>query len=479
MSQNEKSKTPERKPKKGPEEEFERWRFYYLYHGKAVSEYSPELNILIRQYAIKRIYEISKENPEIMKKSDEFLVLVCKKEKAEEIAKNFNPDNLLSYEDFTNSIEKIFESAETSFKERIMQNNYCNFTDIIAAYKLLTDLIDLVDLWKEKDENITKVQNFCKYRAVQVYKKYVDYKTLPKSELEKEVEKLSEEVQKEKIEEEKKQKEMENAVKDSSSSLKRNQTVPTNKNVILQNPVTGGYPDINCNYNDDFSQFKKMTTLVSSGGTDKSLFSSYIPKITTYSIILDNNQSSNSNQDSVPNPVPNTESTMEQIKNMNFNFSFSGPSHSAIESNQRSQNSELANPFHPEEDEIENPYLNITLNFKEQPQKFNQVSVKKKDPDEDELDLILKNLGSKDVSSNEFVQQKTSLLNKYTLPKNDQCGVQFPVAFQSKDYKQLIKYSKDELIKQIIQNVKEDKLNDALSNSEKLLYYLTNITPGK
>ena len=41
---------------KSPEKYLEKLKFYYIVHGKSISEFSPDLNILLRRFVIKKIY---------------------------------------------------------------------------------------------------------------------------------------------------------------------------------------------------------------------------------------------------------------------------------------------------------------------------------------------------------------------------------------------------------------------------------------
>lgn len=128
------------------EKEVNKWIFYYLSHGKAISEYSPELNILLRQYSIKKLYDLSQSNPNLKEKIFDFLHSIMYDTKAEKISKEFNVDAFCQYEDFINFIEKVFESVEGEYKNKILNYDFSNYLEIIALYRLIVDITDLVDL---------------------------------------------------------------------------------------------------------------------------------------------------------------------------------------------------------------------------------------------------------------------------------------------------------------------------------------------
>ena len=174
MSKKDISKKEEKK-EEDDEREVKKWIFYYLSHGKAISEYSPELNILLRQYSIKKLYDISQSNPKVKDKVFDFLHSIMYDTKAEKISKEFNVDAFCQYEDFINFIEKVFESVEGEYKEKILNYDFSNYLEIIALYRLIVDITDLVDLWKEKDENILKFQTFCKYRVIKIHNMKMNY----------------------------------------------------------------------------------------------------------------------------------------------------------------------------------------------------------------------------------------------------------------------------------------------------------------
>ena len=187
------------------EKVFNRWSYNYIIHTKAIHQYSPEIHILLLKYSIHLIYILSKTHPELSNKinkfySDNGLEL----QKVEKLSNNFNPDKYCIFEDFTNFIAKTFEAVENDYKEKILNiKEFSDYAQIIAVYKLLVDLIDMVEIWKEKDDGLQKFQNLCKFRAIQIIKAKKEYENSPEGkEYENEVNKLNEQIKQEKILEE-------------------------------------------------------------------------------------------------------------------------------------------------------------------------------------------------------------------------------------------------------------------------------------
>ena len=169
---------------------FNQWSYNYLIHSKSIHQYSPEIHILLLKYSIHLIYILSKVHPELSNKikqffSDNGLEL----NKIEKLSNNFDPDKYCIFEDFTNFIAKTFEAVENEYKEKIINiKEFSDYAQIISVYKLLVDLIDMVEIWKEKDEGLKKFQNLCKFRVVQVVRAKKDYENSPEAkEYEKEV----------------------------------------------------------------------------------------------------------------------------------------------------------------------------------------------------------------------------------------------------------------------------------------------------
>ena len=190
---------------------FNKWSYNYLVHAKAIHQYSPEIHILLLKYSIHLIYNLSKTHPELSNKINKFFANNnLELEKIEKMSNNFNPDKYCIFEDFTNFIAKSFEAVENDYKEKVLNiKEFSDYAQIIAVYKLLVDLLDMVEIWKEKDEDLQKFQNLCKFRVIQVIRAKKDYENSPEGkEYENEVNKLNEQIRQEKILEEQRKKEM-------------------------------------------------------------------------------------------------------------------------------------------------------------------------------------------------------------------------------------------------------------------------------
>ena len=511
MSKKDISKKEEKK-EEDDEREVKKWIFYYLSHGKAISEYSPELNILLRQYSIKKLYDISQSNPKVKDKVFDFLHSIMYDTKAEKISKEFNVDAFCQYEDFINFIEKVFESVEGEYKEKILNYDFSNYLEIIALYRLIVDITDLVDLWKEKDENILKFQTFCKYRVIKIHNMKINEKNRQKTDVEKEVDQLAEDIKKEEIE---KKKQMEEMKKKQIEEMKKQPqvlNVSNNNKNKSEAPQQGG------------NSLVRNRTMVSSVMVPNSLCD-----INVKNPYEDSNSSMRkSSFDKEQNQMNINDFTLNvnQIKPMQN-----------IHTNTTSQMFEGAqfkqyplynpnNPMNkvpPVNNIVPNPYGDLSLDFKQVPQQpptnSNQSENKKsvvpkrrvkppvqKDPDIDELDKILLELTKKpsiEIKKDEkppvvkkeekkkdeipivipkkekkpFEQLHTDLLPNYVYPGNKDVKMEFPIKIQSIQYVNLKQYIKTKLLPKITEDIKNKKPKEALEKSEMLLYYLTNIVP--
>lgn len=408
MSSNEniKQESPPEGPPEDPEKLFKKWKFFYLSHGKAISEFTPELNILLRQYSIKKLYELTISYPEMKEKVFEFLKVIMHADNAAKVAKEFNVDKYCSYEEFLNFIEKAFESVEGEFKNKIKNYEFSNYLEIIAVYRLIIDITDLVDLWKEKDENILKFQTFCKYRVIKIYNMKINEKNREKTDVEKECEQLAEEVKREEIEnkrkeeiEKKKKAEQEKIEqtknKHNNNNLVRNRTMmssvisPTmnrdiNKNIpnhddgnVKGNGLRKSSYDKKqnqTNEKNDFNQLKKITTI---SGVNNNMYMG--PQLNQYPL------TSNQNQQYNRNPMGMNKNFNNPYENLSLEFKQAQPQHPNINQNQ------YINP----EYNLNNPknFTGVTLHIKKPaPVPPKKVPVKEKDPLENELDKMLMNL---------------------------------------------------------------------------------------
>ena len=97
-------------------------------------------------------------------------------------------------------MEKLFEKAEDMFKHNIMTYEFEHYLEIVCAYRLIVDVCELVVEWQEIDEKILQLQNFCKYRVVQIVRMKENEVYRVKSSEELEYMRLEEEVKREKEE---------------------------------------------------------------------------------------------------------------------------------------------------------------------------------------------------------------------------------------------------------------------------------------
>ena len=77
----------------------------------------------------------------------------------------------------------------------------------------------------------------------------------------------------------------------------------------------------------------------------------------------------------------------------------------------------------------------------------------------------------------EFKQQTTNLLKDFIYKKEKKLDIELPVVFRDVDYIYLLSHIKQEMIPDIINLIEKNNLEKALSQSELILYYLTNIIP--
>ena len=81
--------------------------------------------------------------------------------------------------------------------------------------------MDMVEIWKEKDEGLQKFQSLCKFRIIQIIRAKTAYENSTEGkEYEKEMKLLNEQIKQEKILEEKRKKEEEEKAKKKSALMK-------------------------------------------------------------------------------------------------------------------------------------------------------------------------------------------------------------------------------------------------------------------
>ena len=243
---------------KKAEKQLDQWIYNYLVHTKAINQYSPEIYVLLLKYSIHYIYTLSKVHPELKQKIEKFYSENdLDNGKAEKISKNFNPDKYCIYEDFTNFMEKVYEAVENEYKEKILNiKEFSNYAQIISVYKLICDLMDMVEIWKEKDEGLQKFQSLCKFRIIQIIRAKKAYENSPEGkEYEKEMNQLNEQIKQEKILEEKRKKEEAEKAK-KKSALMKTYTVSkssSNKYNPYKDKMINNIPSLTATQNDAYN----------------------------------------------------------------------------------------------------------------------------------------------------------------------------------------------------------------------------------
>ena len=403
------------------EKVFNRWSYNYIIHTKAIHQYSPEIHILLLKYSIHLIYILSKTHPELSNKinkfySDNGLEL----QKVEKLSNNFNPDKYCIFEDFTNFIAKTFEAVENDYKEKILNiKEFSDYAQIIAVYKLLVDLIDMVEIWKEKDDGLQKFQNLCKFRAIQIIKAKKEYENSPEGkEYENEVNKLNEQIKQEKILEEQKKKQL------AQSNIKSPFLMRT------ATTVQGSHSKRNNN-----SQAPRFLSPSKVGSTSPS---------NPFSGGLSNPYSN------LPNPSIKRVEASKKVAKRKFNYSKNDKE--AAEINQMYMNYD---PGEYEKDPVLNNNQTINNNF-------NNVN-----PFENVK-----------INRNNVQEIINYLLKGYEYPGSNE--VKFnsaPVLFKSEDYYKLRLHIKSILIPRIISQLKKNESEEAYKNAKMLLYYISIMNP--
>ena len=401
---------------------FNRWSYNYIVHSKAIHQYSPEIHILLLKYSIHLIYILSKTHPELSNKINKFYSdngLELKK--IEKLSNNFNPDKYCIFEDFTNFIAKTFEAVENDYKEKILNiKEFSDYAQIIAVYKLLVDLIDMVEIWKEKDEGLQKFQNLCKFRAIQIMRAKKEYENSPEGkEYENEVNKLNEQIKQEKILEEQRKKQMaQNQIK--NSMLMRTATTVQGANNNRNNNQPNRYfspGKLGNNYNN-------ISLNPFSGGSS--------------------NPYSN-----LPLPSLKRVDPSQKIAKRRFNYS--------------KNDKEAA--------EIDQMYMNYDPGQYEKVPAVNNNQINNNLYNVNPTANIQLNRNNLEVTIN-------YLLKEYEYPGSNE--VKFnsaPVLFKSEDYYKLRLHIKSILIPRIISQLKKNESEEAYKNSKMLLYYLSIMNP--
>ncbi len=450
-------------------------KFFYLIHGKSISEFSPDLNVLLRRYIIKKIYDYSQSNPSINKKCSDFLNSICGIDRAKKISSNFDADKICKYEDYISFIEKSFEQAECDFNDKILENNFDNYLQLISVYRLICDMSELIDCWKEKDENIEKFQKLCKFRCIQIISAKKEYDKGPQSEIDKEISEIEKNIK-------------------MSESLKLNKE--TDDKII------------NSDKKDDVNPQKNNNNISSQLNTQKisdNKKNLIVPKNnynTNFIDIKENNPYLNITlnfKEAFKNTLKNNDNNKEKIDLDDFQLK-DNPYNSIVVDNSQIKNSSIlpqkkiiVKQISQEQEEIENMIKNLkgnslqkenkNLNKKNSQQIKNINQNLNKNPKQNMIQSVNQEINKKSkqnitssVQCVKFEQLKTNLLNNYKYPGNKKLNIKFPVIYRDVDYIYLLDYIKKNLIPETISKMEKNDLKSALSQSEMLLYYLVNIT---
>ena len=399
------------------ERQFNIWTYNYTVHSKAIHQYSPEIYVLLLKYSIHYLYILSKVHSELNQKIQKFFSENdLNNEKAKKTSENFNPDKYCIFEDFTNFIEKAFEAVEGEYKEKILNiKEFSNYCQIISVFKLICDLIDLVEIWREKDEGLQKFQKLCKYRVIQIIKAKTEYENSPEGkEYEKEMKQLNEQIKKEKIMEEKKRKEEEEKAK--KSQLLKSYTMK--KAVVNKfNP----YKDIMIDNKNQINNKAK---------------DNYYGLSNPFADI-------NNNPFNLPPPSKNKSMLIAKLPKRKVIYS---------EKDKEAQEiNKMYNNYDPGEYQKspdENNYYNI----------YDKPDIK--------------------INKNNIDEIMNLLLKGYEYPGSKEINIsEIPVLFKSLDYYKLRLHIKSILIPKIISLLNKNNAEEAHQYSKMLLYYLSIINP--
>ena len=398
---------------------FKKWSYNYLINSKSIHQYSPEMHILLLKYSLHLIYLLYKSHPELSDKIQKFFTdNGLEINKLEKLSNNFDPDKYCIFEDFTNFIAKTFEAVENDYKEKILNiKEFSDYAQIIAVYKLLVDLIDMVEIWREKDEGLKKFQNLCKFRVVQVIREKKNYENSPEAkEYEKEVNQLNEQIRQERILEEQKKKEMmNNQNKNKNKFLSKTSTfVQKSNNLNFNNPFYNNNNKIQGNnINDPLNPF--------SGGFG--------------------------NPYSLPEPTINRANVPKKTLKRKFNYS---------------QNDKEAQ-------EIHQMYMNYD------PGEYEKVNPNNQNENN------FYNINPKpniQVNNNNIEEVMKTLLEGYKYPGSNEVKIKStPVLYKSEDYYKLRLHIKTVLIPRIISQLNKNQSEEAYKNSKLLVYYLSIMNP--
>ena len=407
------------------EKQFYKWSYNYLVHTKAINQYSPEMYVLLLKYSIHYINTLSKVHPELAQKIQRFYSENdLNKDKAEKISKNFNPDKYCIFEDFTNFIEKAFEAVENEYKEKILNiKEFSNYSQIIAVFKLICDLIDMVEIWKEKDEGLQKFQKLCKFRVIQIMRAKKAYEESPEGkEYENEISQLKEQIKQDQIMEEKRKKEEEEKAKKkafltktytiSATTTKKNN--PYNDIKLTNPPIMKTIKDDNYGITNPFADMSNNPYNLPKPSVNKSAL---VKKYTKKRVIYSKN-----------------DKEAQEINNMYDNYDPGEYQQSPPENNN------INNNFGNFYNVYDRPYIPVNKN---------------------NIEDVMK-----------------QLLRGYEYPGSKEINIgEIPVLYRSTDFYKLRLHIKSILIPKIIGQLQKNNAEEAYQNSKMLMYYLSIMNP--
>lgn len=400
---------------------FNKWSYNYLVHAKSIHQYSPEIHILLLKYSLFIIYNISKIFPQISNKANKFyLDNRLELSKIQKLSNNFDPDKYCIFEDFTNFIAKTFEAAENDYKEKILNiKEFSDYTQIIAVFKLLVDLLDMVEIWKEKDDGLQKFQNLCKFRVVQIMREKKNYENSPEAkEYENEVNQINEQIKQEKIMEEQRKKEM----MQKNMLVRTSTTVESKKNTFM----------FNQNNNNSHSP-ERMRNNFNNGPFNP--FSGNM-----------------SNPYNLPKASDNKVPTTRKLPKRKFNYSKNDK----------------------EAQEIQQMYMNYD------PGQYEKVSNSNINQNNNNNNIYynINPYQDNQINKNNIEEAMNILLKGYEYPGSNEVKINsIPVLFKSEDYYKLKLNIKSLLIPKIISQINKNEAEEAYKNCKMLLYYLSIMNP--
>ena len=504
--------------------------FIYLHHGKSISEYNSQMNIFLRNYCIKQIYNLSLAYPQIQNEANNFFSSLVIKLKVKDIATNFNPDKYITFEEYIEFLENVFEKAESQYKEDILTYDFTNYLNIICAYRLITDVCECANEWQENNDKIQSLQNFCKWRIVQIWraKENEKYRTKTSEELElmemslalKKEQELKKIKQKTLIEEELQQLEKEHTLKKNKNEIKevkdkdkdkdKNKGKDTDKEkekdkgkskdkeVPIDQKKSYIYPknqnNISEKHNEIMKQRNEMKEQQHNKIKKEQLKCSQEMKQEQKQLqqtmhSQQQPQQLEKNKDNTnkkpKRSLPKAPQEQQQIKPQLFY----NPYESKIEkpddgqlplSSSQSQeqyfqidpNVQVINPY---EDDI--PTQNQDVHNKPKTSIYDEPDFPKENKQPQPAKKAKRSLAKNQGNKNIIIKTQKIVEDPIPSSKSDPLSnITFPITYQSDDYHNVKIHLINNLIPSLIKSVNEDKINDAITKGDIINNFISNIT---